>query len=276
MFSGSPMMSSVLCRSQFVFHPLMGAALVIGAGLAVITPASAATFASSQGVVRLSNFSVLPQLDSLSTFAVKRDQVTAISDQADIVATGTALSTFQQTSPAFSQLTNIVEGTSGIYSGLSTGRAGFSALFQVNSLFGFDIFSLMRVEANVDDPNQESADAMTSIDLLLEDISDSNNPILVDSLRLNGRASSSAPSVFSGQVTSGFTINANPFPTLLTGSYSRQFNQATTLRLTEVTNNRSAVQASEPDAIPTPMLLPGLIGICSSLWRKRHQHQLAD
>jgi hypothetical protein len=274
MFSESPTMSSVLVRSQFALKPFLGVALAIGSGVSLISPASAATFAFSQGTVQLSNFNVLPVLSSLNTLAVKNDQVVAVSDQADVVATGASLATFLQTAPAFSRATNIVEGTSGSYVGTSTGRAGFSGLFQVDSLFQFDLFSLLRVEAGVDDASRESAIATTSISLQLEDITDDPNaPILLDSLQLAGRASGSDPSVFSGQVTSGFTINANPFPTVITGAYSRQFNRATTLRLTEVTTNRSQVQASEPDAVPTPLLLPGLIGLCANLWRKCHYQQ---
>jgi hypothetical protein len=274
MFSESPTMSSVLVRSQFALKPFLGVALAIGSGVSLISPASAATFAFSQGTVQLSNFNVLPVLSSLNTLAVKNDQVVAVSDQADVVATGASLATFLQTAPAFSRATNIVEGTSGSYVGTSTGRAGFSGLFQVDSLFQFDLFSLLRVDASVDDVNQESAIATTSISLQLEDITDSNAPILLDSLQLTGRASGATPSVFSKKVTSGFTLDADLFPASITGAYSRQFNRATTLRLTEITTNLSKVQASEPDAVPTLILVSGLIGLCASRWRKRHHHQL--
>jgi hypothetical protein len=284
MFSGSPTMSSVLFRSRFVFQPLIGAALVIGTGVTLISPVSAATFASSQAIVTFSEFRVrsviddsISELEPVETNAqvdTDGDLESPLGSSTDLITVNKALGSFLGTG-AFNQVSSTSQGTKGIYEGLGTSSAELIGIFKIaeKNSFEFDLKALLRVNSGVGDPGQEEAEAFASISLLLEDITNPNAPITLNKAFWAGGSENNNSASFLSSITSGFnlTTRTTANATFIEGSYSRRFDTATTLRLTEVKLSSAAVKALEPNAVPTPVLLPGLLGFGSSLWRKRQK-----
>ncbi len=263
--------TAIVCLFQTPprIRPVLGLVIAVGGGLGLVSPASAATFAFSQSAVTLSNFSS-SALTNI-TIADKNDFVIALSDQADVVSTSTALASFPLTS-ALSQARSIVEGTSGRYEGIGTSTAGIIGTFQVENLFTFDLRTFLNVGAGVDDPGTEKADAIGSIEIRLEDITDPNAPTLLDELIFKGSAAGNSPIAnFSRSSTSGFSIDSNPAPNIIAGSYRHQFNRSTTLRLTEIKNHRAAVSTPEPGTLLSLWLAGSAIVFCK---KKRQEHRL--
>lgn len=283
MFSGSPTMSSVLFRNRFAFQPLMGA-LVVAGGISIISPASAATLASSESLVRFSRFNIDATFTGTDSTA---NDLTITGDDGLIISTSDASAEFENQSRGIAETSSIAVGSGLGYEGIGTSTATLIGIFNVQDSFSFRFRSFLNLTTSVDDLTVETADADASIGILLEDITNPDAPVILDELFLNGIASSAGPTLFSEGSTYGFdydgSIKKKSDPTgrfsflkaNIFGSYERQFSQATTLRLTELQQNRVRVSTPEPNSVPTPMLLPGIIGFASGLVRKRKERSLA-
>lgn len=283
MFSGSPTMSSVLVRSRFVFQPLMGV-LVVAGGISIISPVSAATLASSESQVRFSRFNV--DATFTGTDATTND-TTITEDNGSIIATSDASALFENQGIGIAKTTSIAFGSGLGYEGIGTSTATLIGIFDVQDSFSFRFRSFLNLTTSVDDLSVETADADASIGILLEDITNPDAPVILDELFLSGVASSASPTLFSEGSTYGFEYDGSTkkksdptgsFSFLkanISGSYERQFSQAMTLRLTELQQNRVRVSTPEPNAVPTPTLLPCIVGLASALVRRRKQRSLA-
>jgi hypothetical protein len=270
---------SRLLRMRSVTRPLMAWVVAVGSGVAIASPGSAATFALSQGLVQFSNFSANPLTNT--TTADKNDFVIAKSSQAEVVSVSNALASFPTTGSTINQTSSLVEGTSGDYVGIGTSTAGLLGTFQIQDVFSFDFFSFLRLQVGVDEPNSEHAEAVGSISIQIEDITDLNAPIILDELSFGGSVASSSSVEFSGGATDGFQLAPNTAPDCtadtsciqstsdktsslifaqVIGSYERRFDRATTLRLTELKNNRATASAPEPGVLLALMLGAAVIG----------------
>jgi hypothetical protein len=283
MFSGSPTMSSVLFRNRFVFQPLMGA-LVVAGGISIISPASAATLASSESQVRFSRFNIDATFSGTDSTA---NDMTITGDDGSIISTSDASAEFENQGRGIAKTSSIAVGSGLGYEGIGTSTATLIGIFNVQDSFSFRFRSFLNLTTSVDDLTVETADADASIGILLEDITNPDAPVILDKLFLNGIASSTGPTLFSEGSTNGFeydgSVKKKSSPTgsfsflksSIFGSYERQFSQSATIRLTELQQNRVRVSTSEPNAVPTPALFPGIIGFVSGLVRKRRERSLA-
>jgi hypothetical protein len=245
---------------------LMLAAAVMPIGTTLIAQSAfAATLAYAAAEVRLHNFSRLPanpqataaqQLGTTGTgaFVTTRQEALFCTD-----------STCGQPGTAENFSISQANGSGSSYYGFGQSAAsvaGYDFAIGANETFSFNFEALLQVGTNATQPG-ETATASSNISFQIFAGSDSNNLVLLDQLILSGLArnaqttaqlgispSSSNFSWLSGAVNS--QVGAAPASILLSGLFSRHFDQATRISFVETKQTAAAV------AVPEPNLLPAL------------------
>jgi hypothetical protein len=245
---------------------LMLAVAVMPIGTTVIAQSAfAATLAYSTAEVSLQKFSHLPT----------NPQANAAQE---VVGTGAAVATVDQdaffctdsacgepgTAGNFSVSRAAGTGNSAYYgfARSAAGVAGYDFSVGADETFSFNFDALLQVGTHTDQPG-ETATANSNISFQIFAGGDPNNLVLLDQLTLSGRArnnqttaqlgifpSSSNFSLLAGAIDS--QVGAAPASILLSGLFSRRFDQATHISLVETKQTEAAV------AVPEPTLLPAL------------------
>ena len=256
-----------------VFEKLLFVAVPIAASSTIATlPAYAATFASSESGLSLTQFAVpvgvLVDTDTnASTVATGFGTVTADADaKAELFPEKGFTSSFSET-----------EGTGLGYTGEALSRTFLAGRFELgqNSVFEFDFFA--NLKTSIDQSGLEFAAAETAISYNLFNVATGE---LLD--RFSLLMSLDSPGTFKVSnlnASQYFTTSFNSVPgnagstsiAQLTGFYSRTFSQPINLELQAFNANRATVQS-----VPTPAMLPGLL--ITSVWlpfvkRKREKAQ---
>lgn len=254
-------------------QPVVSLAVAVGSGLAIAAaPASAATFALSQGGVQLFDFNT--SAATVGTSVDNEDGAIARNDTGLAAASSDAAAIFlADPTSGNNQTLSFAEGSLGDYDGFGNSTASLFGIFNIDSLFSFSVLASLVLEAQVDNPKPESAEASGSISLLLEDITDPDQATVVDELFFSGRVSDELPLSFSGDATDGFSIDPDESEIVgesngkgglilaqISASYRRSFDGPRTLKLTEVKRNQARVSAPEPGILLALMAISSSIG----------------
>jgi len=231
-------------------------------GLTVgIAPSSAAIIAGSTALVRIDNFSHIPKGNGTVTNTYTETTANnglVISEamaEAVFISSGAGLLTANYSE-------SIVEGDGNNYSGLAKTQGIVLGDFDINAAetFSFNFLTVLDLLTSVDNPESERARARGSISFSL--INTVTN-ILFDSFEIASGLSSSSGHYFNFSPSSSFNATAINFDLIAEGSevesflytsgtYSRRFDSATSLRLIQVNHN-----IAEAEAVPEPTTLLG-------------------
>ena len=231
-------------------------------GLTVgIAPSSAAIIAGSAAEVTINNFSHRPKGNG--TFTNTYTETTAnnglvISEamaEAIFIPSGDGLLTANYSE-------SIVEGEGNSYSGLAKTQGTVLGDFDINAAetFSFKLRTILDLVTSVNNRESERASARGSISFSL--INTVTN-ILFDSFEIASGLSSSSGHYFNFSPSNSFNPTPINFDLMAEGSevesflytsgtYSRRFDSATSLRLIQVNNN-----IAEAEAVPEPSTLLG-------------------
>jgi len=231
-------------------------------GLTVgIAPSSAAIIAGSTALVRIDNFSHRPKENG--TFTNTYTETTANSGlviseamaEAVFISNGAGLLTANYSE-------SIVEGDGNNYSGLAKTQGIVLGDYDIDAAetFSFNFQTVLDLLTSVDNRESERARARVTISFSL--INTVTN-ILFDSFEIASGLSSSSGHYFNFSPSNSFNATAINFDLMAEGSevesflytsgtYSRRFDSATSLRLIQVNKN-----IAEAEAVPEPSTLLG-------------------
>jgi hypothetical protein len=271
LFSQSSRTLTGLCLTRLCLTGL-SLSLPIATTMALVRPATAATFAESRATSSLFNFSHRAAAIDARTL---RDAI-AIGQPSQVLATAFADAQFSLSGTGLAQDVSIstAQGLSGSYLAAAKSEAsvaGFDFQVHAGDTFKFDLSSILGVFATADQPDRETALASGDINFEIYETTADNKLNLLESLNLNGtdRATSPAtPSQFDLSNTSGFQVSTqrNDRAFRLDGTFARRFNQNTRLSIFEVKRNRAFVTVPESSAT---VALIGLAGTGLLLRRSR-------
>lgn len=230
------------------------APLVTGSVLAV-SPSFAATFSFSEARVNLSNFSHNPV--NVYTFTSTNTVTQASSGQ--VTAKANADSAFLG-NPAQAENSSLssVSGQGRNYSGLAqsvAGLIGYDFIVEKDETFSFNFTAFLNLQASIENPPSERANAFGNISFLLYDSNNPNNPL--DFFTLSSSLATLGEDDFltlenSESITLSTEDNNVNFGGLeelaqssVNGVYSRTFSSLTRLTLVEAKENRVSVAVPE-------------------------------
>ncbi len=236
------------------------------------SPSLAATLASSEATVNISNFSTNP-LDVLTLAETDTD---TFASNGSVTADADAVATFiQNPSSAANSSFSITNGDGSEYFGSAKSQAaviGYNFLVNSGETFSFDFVADFNLKTSIDNPQFEAANATGSIVLKLYDTTNQDNWIDLDSFTILGNLATSGNNDYlyydaSDSITlsksdysdTSFGGNQEMAEASTEGSFSRTFENLTNLTLVEVKTNEASVSVPEPSTILGLVL--GMIGI---------------
>ncbi|MBE9040380.1 hypothetical protein IQ235_06185 [Oscillatoriales cyanobacterium LEGE 11467] len=205
-------------------------------------------FAFAQGGLVTENYSHQPSLDVLE------DDADVVLEDGIAEAFAEAQSTFSRDdafTALFSETGIVVEAESGSFNGTAKSKAKVTAAFEVGAheTFSFDAIADLSIDAKeIENPDAEYSRARSGASFLLLDVTDSNNPQIVDYSAATGRLISSQKV---GRVRLGSTGNVtlierqidrdvdgnngtDSVEAFVVARYERRFNRDTRLALIQV------------------------------------------
>lgn len=247
-----------------------------------VSPSFAATFANAQTLTSIFEFSHTPT--NIATFT--DTQTVAIARRGFAATFASANANFDvdsclEPSTCLTEATSYSEaqalGNGQEYLGLAKGTAilaGYQFQISENSEFYFEFYSILNLEVSQNLISKEFAKARNNIGFyLFEDSSQT----LLDFLTLNSSLNSANQYDVSIQHSNGFNLFSSSLnqvggnlvsnSLLLSGLYSRQFNQPQSLTLMTVQVSSTIVQAPEPST-SVCLLVFGALGTALGLKNK--------
>lgn len=236
------------------------------------SPSLAATLASSEATVNISNFSTNPS-DILTLADTDTD---TFASNGSVTADADAVATFiQNPSSAANSSFSITNGDGSEYFGFAKSQAaviGYNFLVNSGETFSFDFVTDLNLKTSIDNPQFESANATGNIVLKLYDTTNGDNWIDLDSFTIVANLATSGNNDYlyydaSDSITlsksdysdTSFGGNQETAEVSTEGSFSRTFENLTNLTLVEVKTNEASVSVPEPSTILGLVL--GMIGI---------------
>ena len=259
---------------------LLSAPIVATSALAT-APGLAATFASSESYFELDGFSHAP--GEMETFTVT--DTLAIAESGEVEATGSAVAFFgyspeeaseendNSASPvAFNHSLSQAQGDGTNYLGVAASGAavtGYNFLVNAGETFSFGFRGFLDLFTSIDSPKTERASTAGGAFFQLYDTSDENNWTLLDSFDIFAKifTSDNGNGDFLSQPQYSSNIALNPDGTgagysfggnnefayaYFDGSYSRTFENATSLTLVEAKGNYA-----KAEGVPEPSFMIG-------------------
>lgn len=241
-------------------------------GLTLSTPAQASTFAASDSIVELFNFSIAPFDTGANTFT----NTQTLSFDGVVTAEANAVSLFPASSGEPTAGGNFVSafatGQGNHYFGVAEGNASLGAGFKVNrnELFSFGFGGSIQLLANVDQPQVETARALGGITLNISTLKPNGSPgKTLDSFSALALLNNPGRNDSEIQSTGNFSLlsrsiertpKGNQESILVTfrGAYERVFNRDKTIHLAEGKVGAAAV-SSTPKRIPEPLTILGSV-----------------
>lgn len=243
-------------------------------GLAIAPPIQAATFARVESAFELTNFSHLPISTSSSTdsdtftFAASGEVDASAEARADFLS-----EPVQANNLIFAQ----ANGSGKEYFGLAQAESSVlgSFLVEAGQLFSFDFSGLLELETAIDQPANERANAIGSIQIAVVDETDLEAPaILLDTFDLTGKLHTANNKDFLDlQLSDRFLLDTEQTLTLsrfgelsesveanIVGSFQRYFDQDTRLALIEIKQGEASVAVPEPGCLIALAVMGG--GLC--------------
>ncbi len=236
------------------------------------SPSLAATLASSEATVNISNFSSNP----LDVLTLADTDTNTFASNGSVTADADAVATFiQNPSSAANSSFSITNGDGNDYFGSAKSQAaviGYNFFVNSGETFSFDFVADLNLKSSIDNPQFEAANAVGSIVLELYDTTNQDNWIVLDSFTILGSLASSGNNDYlsydaSNNITlsnssssdTSFRGNREMADVSIEGSLSRTFENLTYLSLVEVKTNEASVSVPEPSTILGLVL--GIIGI---------------
>lgn len=236
------------------------------------SPSLAATLASSEATVKISNFSSNP----LDVLTLADTDTNTFASNGSVTADADAVATFiQNPSSAANSSFSITNGDGNDYFGSAKSQAaviGYNFFVNSGETFSFDFVADLNLKSSIDNPQFEAANAVGSIVLELYDTTNQDNWIVLDSFTILGSLASSGNNDYlsydaSNNITlsnssssdTSFGGNQETAEVSTEGSFSRTFENLTNLTLVEVKTNEASVSVPEPSTILGLVL--GIIGI---------------
>lgn len=248
---------------------------LVASSVLISSPASAATFASSQGIFKFTDFSQIPT----DVFADTNTNTVAIAKIGPVNADATADALFEAASlQASNSSLSSASGTGRDYLGLGESFAAIRGTFDLaeNTTFSFNFTGDLTLETSIDDPAAETAKASGNVFLGLFDVSTNS---LLDFFNLTANLDTSNSSDFLNFDKSNQITISNPVYTLNTGekkesaqasvkgSFQRTFTNKTNLALVEFKVNKATVSIPEPSNLIAVLFFGGVISVARK--RKR-------
>lgn len=258
---------------------LLLTAPIVATSTFATAPSLAATFASSESYFELDGFSHAPGEMETFTFT----DTLAIAKSGGVEATGSAVAFFgynpeeaneendNSSSPvAFNHSLSQAQGDGTNYLGVATSGAavtGYNFLVNAGETFSFGFRGFLDLFTSIDSPKTERASAAGGAFFQLYDTSDENNWTLLDSFDIfakiftsdNGNGDfvsqpqySSNIALNSGDTEVSFGGNNEFAYAYFDGSYSRTFENATSLTLVEAKGNYA-----KAEGVPEPSFMIG-------------------
>jgi hypothetical protein len=231
-------------------------------GSIINSPVFAATLASSQAEVNISNFSYNP----LDVQTITNTNTVAIASNGQVTANADAQASFivDPANPptiAFNTSSSIANGNGSSYFGLAqsfAGIIGYNFLVGAGETLSFDFNAVLDLNTSIDNPPAERATADGNISLELFDTTDAANWRPLDFFTLLGNLTTSGGGDFLKSDNStaisfspktsfeqSFGGNQEKASASVYGKYSRTFNSLTKLTLVEAKNNQVTVKVPE-------------------------------
>jgi len=259
---------------------LLSTAPLVATSVLVASPSIAATFASSESYFELDSFSHNP--GSLGTLAVT--ETLTVAEYGVVEATGDAVAFFgydanevnqenSNVSPVgFNHSLSQAKGEGTGYSGVAQSGAevtGYNFLVNAGETFSFGFRGFLKLFTSIDTPKTERARASGGSFFQVYDTSDENNWTLLDSFNIfaniftseKGNGDFISQPQYSGNialnpggtnVNYGFGGNNEFANAYFDGSYSRTFENATSLTLVEAKGNYA-----KAEGVPEPSFMIG-------------------
>ncbi|ERT08428.1 PEP-CTERM -sorting domain protein [Lyngbya aestuarii BL J] len=241
------------------------------------SPSIAATFASSDSIAFLYEFSQTP----LSVETLADTETFAFASQGSVDANADADAIFQQTLIPYAEnySSAIASGEGKEYLGIANSEAaviGRNFFIEAGSTFSFDFVSVFDLETSIDNPLGEAAIAEGNISFFLFDDSTEN---IIDYFTISGKLKTAGDGDFlEVQQSSNFLIQDFEFQdfegnqefiyAVYLGQYfSQEFSEDTSLTLVEVKTNSVIVKAPEPSSFVAFFIF----GVTGMALRKRKQ-----
>jgi hypothetical protein len=257
--------------------PAVPLVLTLGA-----TPTIAATLASSEATVTISNFSHNP----LDPLVITDTFTNTFATDGSVNADADAVANFVTNPPAsaFNSSFSSADGVGNNYSGTADSFAGVVGNFSVNSgeTFSFNFDADLNLNTSIDNPQTENAIASGKVSFAIYDTSNLDNWVLLDSLTISGNITSTDNDFLSFETGTGSQLNlsnislntnfsnrqesANAFTQ---GNFSHTFDRLTNLTLVEFKENRSSVAVPEPSIIFGTIL--GILAVGYRAYNERRQ-----
>jgi len=259
---------------------LLLTAPVVASSALVASPSLAATFASSESYLELDGFSHAP--GSLETFASADTETFAEFGAVEAIASANAffgndpneVNKGNNDAPvvAFNHSLSKTTGEGTGYSGVAQSRAevtGYNFSVNAGETFSFGFRGFLGLFTSIDTPKTERASASGSASFQLYDTSDNNNWTLLDSFSVfaklvtseNGNGDSISRPQYNGnialnpsktEIDYGFGGNNEFVNAYFDGSYSRSFENATSVTLVEAKGNYA-----KAEGVPEPSFMIG-------------------
>lgn len=238
----------------------------------VSTPLLAATLGTSQSTVNINDFSHTP-LD-VSTLT---DNVTdTFASNGFVNAKANAVANFITNNPPSANNSSFseVNGNGSAYFGSAKSTAaviGYDFIVNKNETFSFSFDAALNLATSIESPQSEAVNAVGNITLELYDTTNQANWLYLDSFTLESGLTTRGDNDYLNYDNSN-SIKLNPIildtafggnqesaKGEFQGSFSRSFDDLTSLTLVEVKNNQASVSVPEPSSLFG--LLLGVIGM---------------
>ncbi|NJM22745.1 MAG: PEP-CTERM sorting domain-containing protein [Richelia sp. RM2_1_2] len=254
---------------------LLITAPILASWIVGTAPSKAATFAFSEGIFVVENFSQSP-----SNVATNTDTNTLTISKGGMVQAIAEAEAFFLIEPtvAFNSSLSEAFGENRNYLGVAQSEASVIGNFNVNANtnFSFDFFTNLELATSIDNSPQEKARASGDISFALIDLKNDN---ILEFFNLAGNITTEGDDDFvalqkSDNVVLSEVFGAPSFGGLqefltvsIEGSLQRYFTDETTIALVEIKRNRAEVAVPEPSISLALLVSGGVISLV--LKRKR-------
>lgn len=256
------------------FAPAIPLVLTFGA-----TPTIAATFASSEATITISDFSHA----ALDSEAIADTFTNTFANDGNVNANTDAVASFITALPfAFNSSFSSVDGVGNDYSGTADSFAGVLGNFSVNSgeTFSFNFDADLSLATSIDNPQTEFANASSTVSFKIYDTNNIDSWILLDAFEISSNSTTTGNdflnfnnsnnsqfNFYALSLNSNFGSDRESAIASTEGIFSHTFDRATNLTLVEIKENRSSVAVPEPSVIFGTIL--GILALGYRIWSKQ-------
>jgi len=243
-------------------------------GWAIAPPLQAATFASVESTFDLTNFSHIPLFTNTETDS--NTFTNAIRGEVNASAKAEALF-LNEPVQANNSILAQANGSGNEYFGIANSQASVLGNFFVEAgqLFSFDFSGFLNLQATIDRPFAETANAIGSVNLAIVDETDLEaHTLLLDNFGLSSSIHTSNHQDFLElQFSDGFLLDTEQTRTQtrfgdlsesveasVVGSFQRYFDQDTRFALLEIKQGEASVAVPEPGSLIALAVIGG--GLC--------------